>query len=430
MKKTLFYFFALNIISTSLFSSATDSVSFYLNNYQPNEALKLIEQQLDLGSVNAGLFYLKARAHKDLFEISDAIIAVKKSIAHDSVALNSWFLLADLYDLSGNTNNGINAYKKILDKDSTNMQAHFRAGNLYMKQENYLNAVTHFGKIVVSDTSNWYALRRLTRCYEKLQAPVQYILPMYNKVLELNPDDRITKNRICMILLGENKYRDVVEFTNNLLQNDSLNTKLLGFNGYAYIQLQEKDSAITSLMKCIELNDTSFFVHKYLGLSYYNKRDYDSSIFYLEKAYAVNNTDPHTVYYLGSSCGRLYYKQKGIDYLKEAIELLSPDEEFLSKSYAELGRTYESFYKPREAGEAYNMAYEYNNRNTDLYYLMGTHYYKKNNELARKYLTMYIDSTLAQGDNSSKTEYYRLASTRILDKIKEDKFWNEPLKEK
>lgn len=423
MKNSILALLIHTLISTSLFSRTSDSISFFLNNYEPEKALGLINLRLESESENAQLLYLKAHAHRDLFEISEAISAVNSALEIDSLSINSLFLAAELYNMAGNQKGSVSCCKRILNVDSTNMQANFKIANMYYKLENFLLASLHYSKVVESDTTNWYALRRLARSYEKLCFPAELTIPAYYKVLELNSDDKISKHRITMIYLAEKNYRQAVDASNEFLLTDSLNTKILSLNGYGYIQLHEQDSAIASFSKCIELNDTSFFNYKYIGLAYYNKRKYMKSINYLEKAYEINKVDPYTNFYLGASWGRSLDKYKGIDYLNETIELLQPDENFLSKTYAELGKTYSEIQKSSEAGEAFDLAYEYNDRNTDLYFLMGMHYHEKDNVLAKKYLTMYIDSTLANDANSAKSKYYRDVSAKILTKIEEDQFW-------
>lgn len=425
MKKVVSIFWISIVISISSIANSTDSITFYLNNYQPGKALQLIDSEIQQNPEAAIFHYYKAQANKAMFNITKAVNAAQQATLLDSLSINNWFLLAELQHMAGNIEGSIASYNQIISFDSTNLQANFKVADMYFKDEKYMHALGHYNIVANNDSTNWYAFRRIARCYEKLGFPGQLTIPAYYHVLELNPADRFSKHRISFIYVGNKLYREAVDATNEFLQFDSLDTKILSLNGFGYLQLHEQDSAIKSFSKCIELNDTSYFNYKYLGLACYNKRWYHQSVDYFEKAYKINSQDPRTVFYLGASWARSLDSETGVKYLLETIDLLQPDEEFLSKAYSELGHTYSRLHKSDEAEEAFNMAFEYNNSNRDLYFIMGMHYRNKDHVLAEKYLTMYIDSTLADNDNSAKSKHYREFSEKMLEQIEEEKFWND-----
>ena len=304
--------------------------------------------------------------------------------------------------------------------------ANLSLANILYKNLQFLEAAKYYINLYSTDSSSWYTLRQTAQCYEKLHVLPLITVPMYNMALAINPLDRVSMLRISNILIAQKQYKNAFSVTNEFLKNDSLNTRLLRLNGYAGLHSHKEDSAIISFNKCLDLNDTSFFVYKYLGLCYYGKHDYEPAIEHLEKAYVIDTSDIQTNFFLGSSYGRYVSKAKGIKFLKQTIKLLEPDKKFLSRTFAELGKTYESFYKPDEAYDAYQIAFEYDNTNTELYYLMGYYYYNtlEDINLAEKYLQMYIDSTLAKNSNTYTVKYNRKISEKIIEKINEERFWD------
>jgi tetratricopeptide (TPR) repeat protein len=300
-----------------------------------------------------------------------------------------------------------------------------KLANLLFQQQNYVEASGHYNYLSHIDTTNWFVLRQLAICYEELHTPPTFPITYYLKALELNPLDQVSVSRLSRIYFSMNDYKKALDLTNGFLEIDSLNTRVLRLNGYTYLHLREADSAIKQFHKCITLADTSFFVYKFLGLSYFQKNDYEPTIDYLTKAYRIDSTDIQTSFFLGASCGRLYYKQKGIDYLHHTLTLLKPDKDMVSKVYKELALAYQSFSKYNEANLALEQALEVNPTDNEILLQMGKNFDHnlKDYDNAIKYYSMYIDSTSANNDTLGTVYYNRIRSEKRIEKIKEENFW-------
>ena len=73
-------------------------------------------------------------------------------------------------------------------------------------------------------------------------------------------------------------------------------------NGKAYFNARRYDEAIQQLRKTIEIDQSFFVAHHYLGSAYAMKGDYSAAMAEYEKAHQLNEYDPHTI----ALIGRLY----------------------------------------------------------------------------------------------------------------------------
>ena len=134
MKTILLVIFSSLFLAVTSNAQSIDSIPYYLNNYQPQKAIAIIDVQLEENPKNSKLHYLKALALKDIYDISGALKFSKNAIDLNPNQISYWFLLADIYSISGNIEEGILAYKNILAIDSTILQAQFKLANLYFKK--------------------------------------------------------------------------------------------------------------------------------------------------------------------------------------------------------------------------------------------------------------------------------------------------------
>lgn len=422
------YLFLLSFLIAHSFAMAqqSDSIVPLLNDYKFEEALLSIESSLTETPENSMLWYHKSLAHKGLFKYSEAINSAKQAISLDSLKPRYQFLLADLYNATGQMEQAIACYSGIIQGDTANIPVRMKLANMYFQQQKYKPALAQYYYIAQCDTSNWYVIRQQAVCYEKIRTEASLPMSLYRKALSINPEDEVSVKRLTRIYLDNNDYLGAAEISDQYLALQPQNTAVLKLNAYAYLHAKESKKAIEQFEKCLVLSDSSFFVYKFMGLSYYNLNDYEPSINYLEKAFNLDSTDVQTCFFLGASCGRLYFKQKGIDYLKYTIELLEPDKEFVSKVYKELATTYTSFSKYEEAGMAYVNALEYNPIDHQLLYEMANVYdlQVKDYASARKFYAMYLDSTRSSKDTLKTTIIRRNYTEERLKSLDEEEFWN------
>ncbi|MBN1119035.1 MAG: tetratricopeptide repeat protein [Bacteroidales bacterium] len=389
-------------VKNTAYSTVTDSV---------------IQQNNEL----AFQFFQESEEFKKNFNITQATKSIKKAIQLDSLNLTYLYQFADICKLSDNTKGEIQTYQKIIEIDSTLINAKFRLSNAYFKSKDYIKAFLGYQEIFSKDSTNWLALRKLALCAENIEVPNSFVLPYYWQVLALNPDDKLSKYRISALLLEDNEYEKAVDELNLFIATDSNDTQFRKNIGFAYLNIHNYDSAIVHFTKCVEENDTSFFVEKYLGLSYQSKGENQQAIHWLESALNQKTDDYQTYYFLGKANSDLLRFEQSTKYLNMAMNLLRPNEKVISKVYYELGRSYEGSDNYEMATESYNKAVQYDRENVMLYYTLGTYYYLMSDiELAEKYLSMYIDSSKAYNKVNS---YYLHESENIVRRIQENKFW-------
>ncbi|MCR4769680.1 MAG: hypothetical protein K5874_05670 [Bacteroidaceae bacterium] len=149
-------------------------IQYYNNHKQYNEALKIIDEQLDTDSLNIQLWYIKGKCHQCLENYQEAVCSYERAIkinAEDAQSLsslgNTYILMARRVFEKNTANVGTNEYRK----------ARSQQNKLYNCAKTYLEKA----RAIVPDTPSLW-LTDLSEVYYKL-----------NKGKELKELERIKK---------------------------------------------------------------------------------------------------------------------------------------------------------------------------------------------------------------------------------------------
>lgn len=149
-------------------------IQYYNNHKQYNEALKIIDEQLDTDSLNIQLWYIKGKCHQCLENYQEAVCSYERAIkinAEDAQSLsslgNTYILMARQVFEKNTANVGTNEYRKARSQQT----------KLYNNAKIYLEKA----RAIVPDTPSLW-LTDLSEVYYKL-----------NKGKELKELERIKK---------------------------------------------------------------------------------------------------------------------------------------------------------------------------------------------------------------------------------------------
>ena len=252
----------------------------------------------------------------------------------------------------------------------TTAEGWFSKGKSLKSDEKYKEAADAFKKAIALKADYTEALHQLGWCYNELE--------MYNEALDAlkkeektNPDDKAANwQEIGYAYKGLKKYDDAIQYFNKAIAEDpeyalpykergyayykkqDYQKALVDFNKYVSLkeeitdsdfyydkawcenELEKYDDAVTSLNKCVALDETYADAYSELGFSYFklkrndealtayrkannldkqkqlgiigiadvfytNLKNYDSAIYYFEKATSFNKTNKSIYYKLG-----------------------------------------------------------------------------------------------------------------------------------
>jgi len=422
------FILALLLLSHAVFSqNQVDSIDYFIKQYNYQKALELIEQT-DI----ADNLYKKGTILKNLNQYQEAIICFNQLLENNPADVQILVELASCFESLNNYKASQTLLIKALEFQPNNLFLIQKLGNAYYQNENFNKAIDLY--LQAENYGETYFLsKQIARCYERLDS-IDMSITYYTKALEFNQFDAQTTLRLANI------YRKLGETVNGLflteqyLKNDSTNTKVLAINALFHYLYNKFPEAVYKFERCLELNDTSYFVIKNLGYSYFKNKNFDSAKTYLEMAFKRDSTNAELCYMTGMACAYSVYKKQAVEYLSKSIDLLTPSPLLLSGIYTEMGKAYTGDYQYKNALNAYLKALELNPNDTILVFTIASHYDSWINDpkKALDYYQKFMDTSPEQKNKALPklikdglvVSYYEFVERRIKE-IKKDSFWTK-----
>ena len=263
----------------------------------------------------------------------------------------------------------------------------------------------------------------------------------YQSAYRLDSLNGQTIARLAAIYNGFEQYKDAVEITENYRRTDTTDIHINRQNAKAYCMLKEYDKSIERHEALKSMNDKSFTTYYYLGISYLlAKKDYWEAHDNLLIAHNKRPLDVNTLYHLSKASLQSSWKEDGLEYIKRAIEIVTPDDSTMIRLYKGLVECCLIVRKddPYERIENMKKLYELNKDYTLFYNIANIyeyetkdeanayHYYKKYMDMIVKKDKLLVDSNgnpLAGGYTRESSKQYHII--RFFKKMKEKEFFEK-----
>lgn len=163
--------------------------------------------------------------------------------------------IVELYEKSMLTDKALLYLKKILSDYPDDIVQQFQQGLIFFKDDKHCEAINRFKSVISKDAGHIDAFFHLGMTYEK-KGDNDGAKEIYNKILEIKPDNPETLIRLGSLYLSEPDYVKAKECFLNILK---LNTYLLEAHlalSRIYVSLKDIEGCIKScdeLLKCLKL---------------------------------------------------------------------------------------------------------------------------------------------------------------------------------
>ena len=392
------YLAIMHGIHTMVYTQTTDSISFYMQQYEFENLISYIIYIIQTSSRNRtnesqSLCFLK--------KIQGSRLSYEKLYSYDSSDIHTMVELA-IASTVGNYPQSIVYLQKALQQNPLNSYLQIQIADVYYKSNAYYQAIEHYMRACLHDTS-FYVSKQLALCYDKLDR-IDTAMYYYDKTIGLNPSDFYSTHRLASIHLQNKAYEKALHLTSSYLQVDSTHTKALEFQVYIHYLNKTYRDAIRSFEKCLALYDTSDFTKRYLGYCYYETQQYQEAKSYLEQAFQNDTNNLILGYTLGLACHQASFGQLAVYYLERTLTLSNPTPEFLSRLYQDLAAAQTGIYKRQQALDIYLKAYELTPNDKLLLFKIATQYDKflENKTMALQYYKKLMQ-TRADSINATPT---------------------------
>ncbi len=336
---------------------------------------------------------------------NQAIALSKSCYESDSNNIDCLRVLATASNKSGDQATA-KTYLHILErKDSLNTDVYLQLANIYELQQQLPKAIKYYTILnrMLPDNSIYY--RKNANLYKEYGDKVESFR-LYTKANNLNPRDVLALKGLAELSIGNDQYSMADSLINAALHLDSMNigiNYLSARSKYKQKQYHEVTKVFDRIKGQVDLNS---YYNKMLGYAYLQIDSVDLAISKFQLA-LVNDRSPEKLhYYLGSA-----YEKKGniegaMEQYTQAVKSgISPD---LDLYHRNVGRLALKTNKYKEAIIAYKDSYKYGNDPVVLYYLASAsdNYYKDKN-IAIGYYKKYLKS------NHNHKEYKDYAAKRV-----------------
>jgi len=148
------------------------------------------------------------------------------------------------------------------------------------------------------------------------------------------------------------------------------------------------------------MGDRSFTTLYYLGISHYGDNWFYGAQENLLEAHRKNPTDINVLYYLGKSCARTSWKEEGVEYMNQALEMVVPTDSLMERLYEGLVECYKYLPKadPYKQIEVMKTLYTYNKKPSLLYNVAYIYDQTKDEANAKYFYQKYLDAAVKTGE--------------------------------
>lgn len=411
MKNSVVIFICIALLFSSevwsIGSAQKDSIQILMRQYNYGEALKLLNNALQVDPKNKEMLSNKGFVLKEMYSYDQAIKAYADAIALDTTDQRMVTALANTYKLSHDYPNAVRCFTKAQAMDSTNRYLQLEVATCKLLNDQYIDAITDFVPLYKADSLNTYVLKSLGYSFNQIEKYDLSII-FFQKALNIIPNDPGSVMSLANLYLKLKQYPAGITVTNTYRMLDSTKKEVNSKNAYFYLLDKNYPEATARFQKCIDAGDSSKFNFKNLGIAYYSINEYDKGKGYLEEAYGLDPEDASTLHFLGICCYRSFYKELGIKYLEEAIKLYRPTEEKIAlvyQNYAEACRGWDKCPTEKKISSSLR-AYELNPADSSLALNLAREYDQaKNWPKAIQYHELFLNSLKTDETDPSQRSF-------------------------
>lgn len=303
---------------------------------------------------------------------------------------------------------------------------------VYEFSDDYYSIIDSILPRIATDSTNISHLSILANAYRKVDS-TQIAIHTYEKIVELNPNDLITSNRLALTLFNSNTKQNTVKtiaVCQQILTIDSTLKRIYKLKGTAHFKLEDYRGALACYQYVYEHGDSSFAVLKQLGICEYQMFEYDSSVEKLLMAHQIDSTDMQVCLFLGQSLEELSRASEALSYLSKVDSLLKAPEDLLLVLLWEKQKCYSRLKRHADVIFCLTEMRKYDPNPAYIFYIASNYENgMQQPKVALKYYNEFLAELEENGDmyetnKGGGASLESIAKERVQ-KIKEELFWEE-----
>ena len=433
--------FITTLLMAGFALSATAQADLNVRKAMESYDYEAVIQTVPAATGDSLLTPLRAQALKAMNRLTETLIEWNSLLPADSSNTKAVIELAECYRLTGNMPKAIGCYQKARELQPENRYFHLQHIRTLLNAGKYEEAKTASHEWLEKDTLSATGYKYLGQAYEGMldtdSNAISLAFYSYNAAYRRDSLDAQTVARIANIFNNNQQYADAISVTETYRLTDTLNMDVNRQNAKAYCLSKDYKKAVERYENLKSMGDNTFLTLYYLGVSYLHDNwpygGYDN----LKLAHRQSPKDINVLYYLAQACAHSSYKQEGVEYMLEAIDVATPKDSLMARLYEGLAECYDYAEEPYKRIEALKELYKWNKHRVMFYriaqiydhqkdYANAVHFYEKYMQMVPAGERIARDAEGTPIEN--KQTYYQLADKRVK-KIKAEDFFRNGVKE-
>ena len=325
----------------------------------------------DLGTV---------RELKQLWKYDEAIASLTQMMAEQGPRAELLEELADCHYQSGNAAEALTQYSLLADMQPGKLLYKLRLMNLLYRGKQYEGAIG-YGRDILQRDSITQVISMVGDAFNQLERrdSAEWY---YRRALARRPHSDAVLSKLSNILLGRERFDEVLTLTDAFLAEEPDNLTILPVRGIARYSKQQYDEAEADFLRMHELGDDGYAVHYYLGLCAQKTGILRDAIREFGLAWQRDSSDVNVALTIGQLVADS--RQSGWEeWFEKALTRLQPDPKAVAAAHQNYAiSAYKSGAFDRCIAE-YNKLLEINPKHYAAYYMIAQCYeYRKDYKTA------------------------------------------------
>ena len=227
---------------------------------------------------------------------------------------------------------------------------------------------------------------------EGLYTDPNILIGAYMEINDRYPDDYLAASKLASLYIQNNYYDYAIETCEEYRKTDTTNVTINRLEAQAYCLNKEYAKALERYLPLLAQGDSSFYNCYYAGISHYALNQPYEAHDLLQAARKLAPEHVDLLYYLGKACSKTLWKEKGVEYLEDAISLAFPKDSVVARLYDGLADCCREAGETRKQIKALMQQYKYAPQAHNLLYkaAFASYYHLKDMDETEKYLEAYL----------------------------------------
>jgi len=297
----------------------------YMSNGEYYKAIEAFSKAIELDPNSYSAYFIRGSLYGQLRRYREALEDFNRAINLNPNNAAAYISRGNVYRNLKQYGLALEDFNRAINLDPNQRVSYAYRGKVYKDLGQYDKAMEDFNKAIAIDFNYseeiqsgakygfnvaWVYKERgetykFLGQYDKANEDYTQAIELYNKAIELNPNNAILFDNRAQLYYDLGQYDKAIEDCTKAIELNPNYAYAYRRRGDAYKMLKQFDEAIENYNKALELNPNDYSSYKHRGQAYRDLKQYDNAIEDFIKALELNPNDADLYYELERAKGDL-----------------------------------------------------------------------------------------------------------------------------